>query len=184
MHTRLFPRCVPFFLALFVVLFGGVASLQVQQKGGEDETGPYEVVRGWPQPWAKAGYIWGSQPGVFAETPNRIFLAVRGELKLPATTGRGFNGIWGSLGERATVPKAEMRNCLLVVDGTGKVIEAWNQWDSLFEGSGGPHKVKISPYDPERHVWVVNDSSRQIYELANDGRDFVMTIGERDMVGD
>ena len=71
---------------------------------------------------------------MFAETPNRIFLAVRGELKLPATLGRGFNGIWGSLGERATVPKAEMRNCILVVDASGKVIEAWNQWDSLFEG--------------------------------------------------
>ena len=34
----------------------------------------------------KPGYIWGSQPGVFAESPNRIFLAARGELKLPATT--------------------------------------------------------------------------------------------------
>ena len=58
----------------------------------------------------------------------------------------------------------------LVVDGTGKVIEAWNQWDSLFEGSGGPHKVKISPYDPQRHVWVVNDSRQQIYEFTNDGK--------------
>jgi len=121
MSTQLFPRCVAFIAALFVVVFGGVASLQIQEKGGEDETGPYDAVSGWPQPWAQAGYIWGSQPGVFAESPNRIFLAVRGELKLPPTTGRGFNGIWGSLGERATVPKADMRNCLLVVDGSGKV---------------------------------------------------------------
>ena len=122
MPTRVFPRLVAFLSAFFVMWLGGVAMLQVQDKGGEDETGPYEAAVGWPQPWAQAGYIWGSQPGVFAESPNRIFLAVRGELKLPATTGRGFNGIWGSLGERATVPKAEMRNCLLVVDGTGKVI--------------------------------------------------------------
>jgi hypothetical protein len=184
MPTRVFPRLVAFSSALFVVWLGGVASLQVQDKGGEDETGPYEAVVGWPQPWAQAGYIWGSQPGVFAESSNRIFLAVRGELKLPATTGRGYNGIWGSLGERATVPKAEMRNCLLVVDGTGKVIEAWNQWDSLFEGSGGPHKVKISPYDPERHVWVVNDSRQQIYEFTNDGKQLVMTLGEKDVAGD
>jgi len=147
MHTRVFPRFVAFSSALFVMLLGGVATLQVLQKGGEDETGPYEAVAGWPQPWAQTGYIWGSQPGVFAESPNRIFLAVRGELKLPEKTGRGFNGIWGSLGERATVPKAEMRNCLLVVDGSGKVIERWNQWDSLFEGSGGPHKVKIELVD-------------------------------------
>ena len=42
-----------------------------QPKGGEDETGPYEVVENWPQPWSAVGYIWGSQPGVFAESPNR-----------------------------------------------------------------------------------------------------------------
>src|SRR4029450_9251234 len=108
MRRHLFPRCVAFSSALFMVLLGGVASLQVQEKGGEDETGPYEAVSGWPQAGGQAGYIWGSQPGVFAESPNRIFLAVRGELKLPVTTGRGFNGIWGSLGERATVPTADM----------------------------------------------------------------------------
>ena len=160
------------------------AYLQQGDKGGEDETGPYEVVASWPQPWAKPGYIWGSQPGVFAETPNRIFLAVRGELKLPPTLGRGFNGIWGSLGERATVPKAEMRNCILVVDASGKVVEAWNQWDALFEGGAGPHKIKINPYDPERHVWVVNDSMQQIYEFSNDGKQLVMTLGEKGVAGE
>src|SRR5436190_4265801 len=184
MNRGFLVRVAIFSSALCVFLLGTVASLQVQEKGGEDETGPYEAVVGWPQPWAQSGYIWGSQPGVFAESPNRIFLAVRGELKLPATTGRGFNGIWGSLGERATVPKAEMRNCLLVVDGSGKVIEAWNQWDSLFEVTVGPHKVRISPYDPERHVWVVNDARHQIYEFTNDGKQLVRTLGEADVAGD
>mgnify|MGYP003341937019 CR=1 FL=1 len=93
-----------------------------QQKGGEDETGPYDVVENWPQPWSKPGYIWGSQPGVFAESPNRIFIAARGELKLPNPLPRGFTNEWGSLGERATVPPAEMRNCLLVVDGQGNAV--------------------------------------------------------------
>ena len=60
------------------------AALMQQQKGGEEETGPYDIVENWPQPWSKAGYIWGSQPGVFAESPNRIFIASRGEIKLPA----------------------------------------------------------------------------------------------------
>jgi hypothetical protein len=50
----------------------------LQEKGGENETGPYEVVEKWPAPWAQKGYIWGSQPGVFAETPNRIFIVARG----------------------------------------------------------------------------------------------------------
>src|SRR4051794_23977181 len=170
------------------LLFAAIALLPstaaMQQKGGEEESGPYDVVENWPQPWAKQGYIWGSQPGIFAESPNRIYIAARGELKLPETLPRGFNGIWGSLGERATTPKAEMRNCLLVVDGSGKVIEAWTQWDKLFEGSGGPHKVKISPYDPARHVWVVNDSRHVIYEFTNDGKELVRTIGQPDMPGE
>jgi len=155
----------------------------LQEKGGEEETGPYSVVENWPTPWAQKGYIWGSQPGVFAQTPNRIFIAARGELKLPDTLPRGFNGIWGSLNQRATEPKAEMRNCILVVDGSGKLIESWTQWDKLFEGGGGPHKIRISPYDPEHHVWVVNDARHQIYEFTNDGKQLVRTMGVADVAG-
>src|SRR6266568_4040291 len=159
------------------------SAAMLQEKGGEEETGPYEVVDKWPAPWARQGYIWGSQPGIFAETPNRIFIAARGELKLPETLGRGFNGIWGSLGQRATEPKPEMRNCILIVDSNGKLVEAWAQWDTLFEGGGGPHKIRISPYDPEHHVWVVNDARHVIYEFTNDGKQLVRTLGETDVAG-
>src|SRR5213593_3760306 len=72
------------------------------QKGGEEETGPYEVVDKWPQPFARQGYIQGSQGGVFAESPNRIILLNRGELKLPDKLPAAFNGAWGSLGQPAT----------------------------------------------------------------------------------
>src|SRR5207302_1396757 len=51
--------------------------------GGEDETGPYDVATGWPQPLGHPGWIWGSQGGVFAETPDRIYIANRGELPIP-----------------------------------------------------------------------------------------------------
>ena len=50
-------------------LLSGPAQLQ-QQRGGEDETGPYEVVPNWPQPIAQPGYALGSQGGVFAESPE------------------------------------------------------------------------------------------------------------------
>ncbi len=154
-----------------------------QQKGGEDETGPYEVVENWPQPWSAEGYIWGSQPGVFAESPNRIFITARGELKLPATLPRTFNGMWGSLGERATTPTPVVRNCIVVVDGAGRRIESWTQWDHLFEG-GGAHKIKINPYDPERHVWVVNDGKHVIYEFTNDGKQLLRTLGTPGVEGE
>ena len=174
--------CVISLASVFAI--GLLASpARLQEKGGEEETGPYAVAENWPAPWAQKGYIWGSQPGVFAETPNRIFIAARGELKLPDTLPRGFNGIWGSLNQRATEPKPDMRNCIVIVDGRGALVESWTQWDKLFEGGGGPHKIRISPYDPEKHVWVVNDARHQIYEFTNDGKQLVRTLGVADVAG-
>ena len=74
-----------------VSLVGATAQAQ-EVKGGEDETGPYEVVTGWPRPWSKDGYIWGSQPAVFAESSTRIFIGARGELKAPENPPRSYNG--------------------------------------------------------------------------------------------
>src|SRR5437899_7634935 len=68
------------------------------QKGGEEETGPYEVVAKWPQPFARQGYIQGSQGGVFAESHNRIFMAKRCELKLTDKLPKNFKAAWGSHG--------------------------------------------------------------------------------------
>jgi hypothetical protein len=154
-----------------------------QAKGGEEETGPYELVPSWPLSLQRTGYTWGSISSIAADTPNRIVVAMRGVLKLPEKLPRGFNGAWGSLGERATVPHAEMTNCLFVVDGSGTMLESWAQWDHLFEydpgGFGGPHTVKINPYDRERHVWVVNELAQQIYEFTNDGKRLVRTLGEK-----
>src|SRR5579862_5631947 len=66
-------------LALMAVVGFGLLSAPalLQQKGGEEETGPYEVVPNWPAAFARPGYIQGSQGGVFAESPDRIILLNR-----------------------------------------------------------------------------------------------------------
>ena len=51
-------------------------------------TGPYQVVDNWPKPLPDTkhshdGWTWGSFGSVYAETPNRIWVAMRGELPLP-----------------------------------------------------------------------------------------------------
>ena len=53
-----------------LIVAAAVAVGFTQEKGGDDRTGPYDVVDGWPQPlgFAKAGYIWGSTG---ACSPNR-----------------------------------------------------------------------------------------------------------------
>ena len=162
---------------------GSVSSARLPQKGGEDETGPYVVVDNWMKPFARPGYIQGSQAGVLAESPDRIFVLNRGELKLPEKLPATFNGSWGSLGQPATAANPELRNCILVLDANGKVIESWTQWDKLFQGGRGSHHVRISPYDPERHVWVVDDNRHQVFEFTNDGKELVMTLGEAGVPG-
>ena len=122
-------------LSLIVVLglSSFSASFPAQEKGGDDRTGPYDVAVGWPRPLPDKGYIWGSTGGIFAETPNRIFIANRGELKLPDKLPANFTGFWGSFGQQVTIPTPIFKNCIVVVDSTGKLVEAWNQWDQLFE---------------------------------------------------
>jgi peptidylamidoglycolate lyase len=167
-------------------LFSAPALLQQQQqKGGEDETGPYDVVAGFPKPTAPPGYVWGSQGGVFAETPNRIFLLNRGYIKLPDKLPNNFNGAYGMIGSasRSEKPGDLLQDCIVVVDGTGKKIESWTQWDKLFQGGRGPHAIKISPYDPQHHVWVVDDMRQQIFEFTNDGKQLVLTLGQAGVAG-
>src|SRR5262245_9432211 len=91
--------------SLFVSLLamsslGFAAAAAGAENNGIAETSSYELAAAWPQlvhPFYRAGYALGSQGGIFAESPNRIFLASRGELKLPDKLPAGFNGLWGSL---------------------------------------------------------------------------------------
>ena len=178
-----------------------------QEKGGQEETGPYEVVANWPQPLPDGpdgvkhdGWTWGSVGAVFAETPDRIWIAQRGELPLPAgakpwtpysmlmpprtATGNGD-------GLSATCEPVEKRgwerryhHAIFVVDRDGKMIQWWNDKDSMFEGKcgRGPHKIKMSPYDPEKHVWIIDDQLHMIYKFTYDGK-LVMSLGTKGQRG-
>jgi hypothetical protein len=130
-------------------------------KGGDDRTGPYEVVAGF---WKAAPdhtdeWGWGSVSAVAADTPDRIIV-----------------GVWGDQNaQREDRPGGS--NFLVVVDGDGNIIENWSQWDSMFNRV---HQVYINPYDPERHVWVVerggNGVHEQILKFTNDGSELVMRL--------
>ncbi|MBI2833753.1 MAG: hypothetical protein HYX76_04935 [Acidobacteria bacterium] len=156
----------------------------VQEKGGEEETGPYDVVVEWPQALpGHDGWTWGSTAGVFAETPNKIFIFQRGELPvLPPLTGP-LPGGGGHIPRRLATAIQDPRweHCLIVVDGSGKLLDAWTQHDKLFKR---PHRVLISPYDPEKHVWLVDDGRHQVFKFTNDGKKLVMTLGVADQPGD
>jgi sugar lactone lactonase YvrE len=207
LHMRTFVIIV---VALFgCALWSQPAALQTI-KTVDDGSGPYTTVANWPQIPRDPGFMQGSHAGCFAETPDRIFVVARGELKIPLDKLPGnkvpnnWNGSWGAFnlgganGEKPAPPpvngqtSGRMHNAIVIVDSTGKVLEAWNQWDSLFVGSGhpersgrqfGPHSAVISPYDPERAVWVVDDAAQQIFKFSNDGKKLLMTIGVKQEAG-
>jgi hypothetical protein len=72
------------------------------ERGGLDITGPYEVVANWPKRLSTLpgheNWTWGSVQGVFAESPNRVYMVQRGELPdIPRPAARPVPEIGPSL---------------------------------------------------------------------------------------
>jgi len=63
---------------------------------------------------------------------------------------------------------------VLVFNRTGDIVEQWTQWDKMLRR---PHAVYISPYDPQKYVWVVDDHNHAIFKFSHDGKQLVQTIG-------
>jgi hypothetical protein len=177
--------------ATALALIAGITTLLAQSTPGviSGPTGPspYDVVRAWHKPFSDPGFTFGGNSGVFAESPDRIFVAQRGEFKLPNPVPPGFAGFAGSIGVNVLSATAGRvwRNCLYTLGADGAVKERWTQWDSLCEGSPGPgpHRLRISPYDPEHRVWVVNETFNTIYVFSNDGSKLLKTLGEKNVPG-
>ena len=82
-------RCFPAMAAVLGILgasavlaVGSTASLSAQE--GEPELEgpvgpmPYEIVTGWQDEFAPEGFAFGGNSGVWAESPDRIFVSQRG----------------------------------------------------------------------------------------------------------
>ena len=100
---------------------------------------------------------------------------------LPGSGGTGQDPEQGMANWRGKTPPyreidvdARWEHCLVVVDAQGTIVEEWTQWDKIFKR---PHSVYVSPYDPEKHVWVVDDHMHAIYKFTNDGKQLLQTVG-------
>jgi 6-bladed beta-propeller protein len=163
---------------------GAVALAQAQSnggaaKGGEDLSGPYEVVPGWPKLLHNDGWGWGSVAGVWAESPDRVFVFQRGELDLPKNANQMADGALPAR-PAATSGKPRMEHILLVFDRNGNLVESWDQWNKVFVH---PHRILFNPYDKEHHVWLVDDGGHQIFEFTHDGKQLLLTLGEKEVPG-
>jgi hypothetical protein len=180
----------------------------MQERGGQEEFGPYELVENWPQPLPDGpdgvkhdGWTWGSVGGIYAESPDRVWVAMRGELPLPAgakpwtpygmlNPPRG-NATGNDDGLSATCQPVAKRgwerryhHSIFVVNRDGKLVQDWPHLNKMFEMTcgRGPHKIKMSPYDAQKHVWIIDDQLHVIYKFTYDGK-LVMTLGTKGQRG-
>ena len=107
---------------------------------------------------------------MFAQSPDRIFVLQRGETTLPEPPPSLYTNFAGSLGWNVVRdPQHRVwRNCIYVINSEGAVLEVWDHWDHLFTATEGPgpHRIRISPYDPEQRVWVVDETGNIIYVFS------------------
>ncbi len=151
------------------------------EKGGLDQTGPYEAVTGWFKPGVDR---WAQPPtSILIDTPNRIIVTTADQRRAaPVSPILSADG--KVLPEKSDLSKLDRETLphlhqILVLNADGKVIEDWAQWNDLFVM---PHNAFISPYDPERHIWIA-DLGHQIIKLTNDGKKVVMKLGEKGVPG-
>lgn len=182
------PRTTSILAALSGALLCASAGAQPGNARGPIGESPYEIVSGWHKPFQARGFAFGGNSGVWAESSDRILIAQRGETVLPHPVPDDFPGFAGALGINVLreTNRRVWRNCLYVVNGDGEMVEVWDHLDHLCEGADGPgpHRIRISPYDPERRIWLVNETFHQIYVIANDGSRVLATYGEKGVSGD
>jgi DNA-binding beta-propeller fold protein YncE len=189
-------------VSLSLAAFGLTFEFQGQASGANRQSvqdwpwGPYQVVENWPRPLPDTrhshdGWTWGSMGSVYAETPDRIWVAQRGELPLPAgakpwtpyaalNPSRGIansntDGLTATCEKTTNLRGWERRfeHVIFVVDRNGNLVDEWPQHDKLFAAQPcgrGPHTIKMNPYDPEKHVWVIDDQLHVIYRFTYDGK--------------
>ncbi|MBL6747238.1 MAG: hypothetical protein ISP88_15155 [Pseudomonadales bacterium] len=148
---------------------------------------PYSVVSGWLKPFQADGFAFGGNSAIWAETSDRIIINQRGETRLPDPIPDDYPGFAGALGINVlTEPNRRIwQNCLFEVDGDGNLITVWDHLDYLCEGADGPgpERIRVNPYDPERKLWVVNQTHHEIHVLSNDGSELIATHGQRGVPG-
>ena len=179
-------------LTLALTLIPGTARLLAQTPpavvSGPVGPSPYNVVRYWHKPFSEPGFAFGGNSGVFAESPDRILIAQRGEARLPDPLPANYTGFAGSLGINvlsAVDRRVMKKNFLYTLDANGKVREHWTQWDHLFADAKGPgpHRIRISPYDPQHRVWVIDETYSVIYVFSSDGSQLLRMFGEKGVQG-
>src|SRR6187401_1353226 len=144
-----------------------LATVEVQQAveaARKVDMGDYEPVVPWPKPLPDTdlshnGWTWGSGAGVWAESPNKVWVMQRGEISLPPgaapwtcaclLTPRRTNT--GRRDYSGTPYPYQMRRHHLVfaVDGSGSTIVEWLQHDKYLAPPARHRARRDGPRAPQ-----------------------------------
>src|SRR6187401_3529193 len=109
------------------------------------DMGDYEPVVPWPKPLPDTdlshdGWTWGSGAGVWAESPDKVWVMQRGEISLPPgaepwtcaclLTPRRTNTGRRDYAGKPYFYKQRRHHLVFAVDRNGKTIEEWLQHDN------------------------------------------------------
>jgi len=144
---------------------------------------------------------------VFAESPDRVLVASQGEIpllnrseietvRLPEVgtglifpifrlplrqAGAGVPRVLPSeydpdSDQRGRVEGVDFRfeHSIFALDRDGMISETFEQWDDIWVR---PHDIEISPYDPEKHIWIVDAEGHSVRKFTNDMSELVLTLG-------
>ena len=124
------------------------------------------------------------RPAVRKIAPSIVFPIGRLPWRDATVSSPPGNGGTGALAETAIEAwlkngnqfdvDAKWANNIMVFNAPGDLVESWTQWDKMLQR---PHFIAISPYDPQKHVWIVDDHKHAIFKMTNDGKQIVQTIG-------
>ena len=177
------PKKTKTLLSTIIFLTATIGNVSAQDPGPS----PYDFnTQTWMQPFAAEGRTWGGTSGIAIQSSERIFVLQRGETQLPSPIPPEYTSFAGSLGWNVLRGRGRVwENCIYVIDSEGNLLEVWNQWDHLFEGTDGPgpHKLRMSPYDDENRLWLIDETGHIIYVFSNDGSKLEMTLGEKNIAG-
>lgn len=173
--------------AVGALVLGLTTFSAMAQDDGVMVESPYEyTTESWMEPFADEGFTWGGHSGIVVQSKDRIFVLQRGETELPEEVPSEYTNFAGSLGWNVLQGRGRVwQNCIYVIDSEGNVLEVWDQWDYLFTGTDGPgpHRIRMSPYDPENRLWLIDETGHIIYVFSNDGEQLLMTLGEKNVPG-
>ena len=150
----------------------------VNGKGGSGLSGPYSPIRGWPEP-PEAGRMLADVPSVFVITPDRVIVGSRrtkDPWPIPYTwDARSIYNVL-AIDRMGIYRRPKSSHKITVYNREGKMIEHWKQWDDMFPSI---QFIRISPYDPEGHVYVTGRG--KITKFSNDGKKLIYVIDPEDV---